>query len=301
MSFVHQCQLCLAAVNAWVILVGAESTMPAQFLNPRHHGGSQFPQLDAAATRPPLQEKAGCCEAETADCIACSKGIKKEDLCKTNSRLPGCSRDLNNLQHRRCCEAMTAECIACRRGIGQKQVCEEDAHISGCPQLASHAQHRRSCCDALNAKCVACRMGISRRELCQQNVRLPGCSSFLHSDPKPKLCCKALTAQCISCNRGIDTKLFCEEAPQTPGCKKQVHDGGMPEANGLKRAHLVQNPWLLALHVTTLAAVCGGLAMAIVCCIQLQRAQQARVPLLPVTAQLGEPSEEMAAVPEAAS
>lgn len=296
MSFAIQCQLCLAAASTCAILVRADSTLPAQFLNPRHHSGSYFPQ-GVAATQQPLRGKEGCCEAKTADCIACIKGVSKEELCANDSHLPGCSSDIHSAQQQACCEAMTAECIACRRGIGQREVCDEDVHISGCPQLASDAR-RRSCCDAMNAECVACRMGISRRELCQQDVSFPGCSSFPHSNPKPKFCCKALTAECVACNSGMVAKLLCEKAPHTSGCKKHVHGSGMPRAKDVKRAHWVQNPWLFALHVTTLAAVCGGLVMAIVCWIHLQPAQQAPIPLLTM---MGGTSEDTTAQIEAVS
>jgi len=299
MSFVIQCRRCLTAASVWVIVSRADSALPAQFLNP-HQGGSELPELAAATAEPLLREEAGCCEAKTADCIACSKGISKEELCRNKRHLLGCSVDVRDSQQQACCEALTAACIACSRGIGEKEVCEDDPHISGCPQPALHVMPI-TCCDAMTADCVACRIGISVQDVCRRDVHLSGCSSFRHSGPKPKVCCKALVAECIACNRGLNTKTLCQMAPHTAGCRKQVHDSGMLMAEDVKRARWMPKPWLLALHVATLVVVCGGLAMAIVCGVHLQRAQQARAPLLTTTAQLGDSSEDTVAVTGAAS
>eukprot|EP01047_Picozoa_sp_COSAG01_P034370 COSAG01_NODE_2578_length_7431_cov_6.566148_1_plen_826_part_00 len=96
-----------------------------------------------------LQAGAGsCCQAMTASCIACSRGLTVAQVCLQDPTVSGCRQQTPTrgspsppapssptaapLPPPICCMAMTASCIACSRGLTVAQVCLQDPTISGC-------------------------------------------------------------------------------------------------------------------------------------------------------------------------
>merc|ERR1711959_758046 len=67
----------------------------------------------------PKQEP--CCQAMTAECLACKRGISVRKFCKKykNRGKFGCPKQ------EPCCQAMTAECLACKRGISVRKYCKK--------------------------------------------------------------------------------------------------------------------------------------------------------------------------------
>mmetsp|Transcript_129220 Transcript_129220/g.258019 ORF Transcript_129220/g.258019 Transcript_129220/m.258019 type:complete len:271 (-) Transcript_129220:273-1085(-) len=90
---------CPTLVHAWHDLMP-----PVQFLKPKHVKGlvkPPAPVLDILKRPPPfgtlerpffkqIDGRGGCCRATTAQCIACTKGIQMEDLCRRVPHLRGC-------------------------------------------------------------------------------------------------------------------------------------------------------------------------------------------------------------------
>merc|ERR1712100_128245 len=77
----------------------------------------------------------GCCNANTAECLACSEGKSVEKFCKKkkNRDVPGCEK-------KGCCKANTADCLACSKGKSVKKFCKKykNRDVPGCEKY-----HRR--------------------------------------------------------------------------------------------------------------------------------------------------------------
>ena len=72
-----------------------------------------------------------CCEALTADCLACSLGMTVEEYCLINPNEMGCEQYAQN-DAIMCCMAMTADCLACSAGLTVEEYCLINPNEMGC-------------------------------------------------------------------------------------------------------------------------------------------------------------------------
>ncbi len=66
------------------------------------------------------KEPTVCCEALTAECLACSENKTVDEYCGENPDTEGCP------EMRVCCEALTAECMACSQSMSADEYCSSD-------------------------------------------------------------------------------------------------------------------------------------------------------------------------------
>merc|ERR1719356_1548496 len=69
-----------------------------------------------------------CCDAVTADCLACSAGMSVDDYCGQNPSTLGCPPVV-------CCDAMTADCLACSAGMSVDDYCRQNPSTQGCAPM----------------------------------------------------------------------------------------------------------------------------------------------------------------------
>ena len=113
-------------------------------------------------------DNAQCCEAMTADCLACASGQTKEVYCTEHPQTDGCGRI--------CCQAMTADCLSCASGQTKEAYCAEHPQTDGCNDLI--------CCRAMTASCLACAAGQTVEDYCTQR-KVPGCPNPPSGVPPP--------------------------------------------------------------------------------------------------------------------
>jgi len=73
-----------------------------------------------------------CCEALTAQCLACSTGQTIQEYCRLYPETLGCPLPV---EERLCCSAMTADCLACNLDISVEEYCRLRPDTVGCPLL----------------------------------------------------------------------------------------------------------------------------------------------------------------------
>merc|ERR1712127_727466 len=137
----------------------------------------------------------GCCEGDTASCLACKSGITVEKYCDMVPRDEGCPDFVVDLpeqgpdsgieprllqEEQPCCEAETASCLACKSGTTVDEYCDKVPRIEGCPDFVVDLpeqgpdsgikprllQEERPCCEAETASCLACKSGTTVDEYC---------------------------------------------------------------------------------------------------------------------------------------
>ncbi len=109
---------------------------------------------------------ANCCQAMTAQCLACNWSVSVDEYCQQNPGTSGCPTVPM------CCRAMTAQCLACDAGLPEYEYCRRNPNSPwpGCPTTPT-------CCQANTPICLACQQGLSVDEYCQQYPSTTGCSS----------------------------------------------------------------------------------------------------------------------------
>jgi len=234
---------------------------PVQFLKPKQVEGLmrpsapvfeilKHPQPLQELKRPMLQHLDRvrmCCEAMTAQCIACAKGLQVEDLCQRAPHIPGCHG------------LMVPPGIPAMAKPGtpslplNEMVKEAVKAAGGSSDAAEFAgdveQYAEAHPEALeNAK-----------------NKVKGLSKMLS-------------------HRHNSQRVHAKAAPAAP---LPTVDGSMavpPMSVALEEPDLgsrwFENPWIIAGMATAAAALCTGIAVGVLCLAQIQRVQIAREPLL---------------------
>jgi len=117
-----------------------------------------------------------CCEAWTADCLACAASMTVEAFCAddANARISGCY-SVTTAEPVVCCQAFTADCMACAASMTVEAFCANDANarISGCYSVTT--AEPVVCCQAFAADCMACAASMTVEAFCASTPATPGC------------------------------------------------------------------------------------------------------------------------------
>jgi len=235
---------------------------PVQFLQPKHVGGllkSPTPIFEILKKPPPFEELKGpilehlhqaraCCEAMTAQCIACSKGMRTEDLCWRTPFLPGCNGHGNGP----------------RPGIAPP----------GIPAMATQEMPPLPLKGMLKEAVIAAggKSDAARlvEDVGQYVDRHPGA---LENATKTAL--KGLST--VFSHSHTDQK---EQATTVPVDLTET-DALFPEIDeSAFDRRWIENPWIIAGIATATASACTGIAVGVLCFARIQRVQVAREPLL---------------------
>lgn len=201
-----------------------------------------------------------CCQATTAECLSCVRGISIKQYCEegNNSGTAGCEEKATDANSDRlCCSALTAHCLACNGGVSVDEFCSSPDHadIPGCSGGMIEVE-TSICCKSLTATCLSCSRGVTIMEFCadEENARVSGCedSPKKSSDVKlNQICCRGHTAKCLACEAGVSLKDFCSEPKHADvvGCKALP---GMVQESIDEKPKEVDN----SLCCTALTAVC---------------------------------------------
>merc|ERR1719414_2553071 len=104
-------------------------------------------------------EKAdACCEAMTAECLACAAGLTEEEFCVQQPTIDGCKSQ--PVVKKVCCRAMTAPCLACAANTTKEEYCKMQPSTRGCQS----GEEANACCEAMTAECLACAAGLTEEE-----------------------------------------------------------------------------------------------------------------------------------------
>ena len=74
------------------------------------------------------EEKALCCSANNAECLACKEGKSIEAFCKGKPEATGCDDVLDKV----CCQSEHVKCKACNANTGVKDYCRKQPKTEGC-------------------------------------------------------------------------------------------------------------------------------------------------------------------------
>jgi len=201
-----------------------------------------------------LDRARACCKAMTAQCIACSKGMRTEDLCRQLQDLPGCSSHVN----------------------GPSSVPSIGIAPPGIPAMATPDMKDllKDAVIAAGGKSDAVRLVEDVEQYVDKhpgalesakNNALKGLSKmFSHSHKDQKVQAPAALVDLLP---AVDGSVATPAAPE------------VVEQSAFGR-RWVENPWVIAGITTATAAVCIGVAMGMLCFARIQRVQMAREPLL---------------------
>mmetsp|Transcript_65877 Transcript_65877/g.129854 ORF Transcript_65877/g.129854 Transcript_65877/m.129854 type:complete len:285 (+) Transcript_65877:88-942(+) len=253
---------CSAMVHAW-----NDMLPPVQFLQPKHVGGllkSPTPIFEILKKPPPFEELKGpilehlhqaraCCEAMTAQCIACSKGMRTEDLCRRTPFLPGCNGHGNGP----------------RPGIAPP----------GIPAMATQEMPPLPLKDMLKEAVIAAGGKSDAARLVEDvgqyvdrhpgalenatKTALKGLSTVFSRSHADKV--QAATAAPVALP-AVDGSVA---VPPVPAVEEPAFD-----------RRWIENPWIIAGIATATASACTGIAVGVLCFARIQRVRVAREPLL---------------------
>jgi len=269
---------CPVVVHAW------NDMLPkVQFFKPKQVEGllkPPAPIFEILKRPPPFGELKGpilehlgrakaCCKAMTAQCIACSKGMRTQDLCRQIPRLPGCSGHMNGPHH----------------------VPAIEMSPPGIPAMATPDMPSLPLKDMLKEAVMAAEGKSDAARLVEDveqyvdkhpgalesatNKALEGLSKmFSHSHSDQKKRSTALEDYLPAIDGSVTI-------PVTPEVVDQPASG----------RRWVESPWVITGITTATAAVCMGISMGVLCFARIQRVRMAREPLLaggPVPSSLSE-------------
>jgi len=255
--------LCHVMVHAW------NDMLPnVQFFKPKQVEGllkPPAPIFEILKRPPPFGELKGpilehlgrakaCCKAMTAQCIACSKGMRTQDLCRQIPRLPGCSGHMNGPHHVPAIE-MSPPGIPAMATPDMKDLLKDAVIAAGGKSDAVRLvedveQYVEKHPGSLESATNNALKGLSKM--------------FSHSHKDQKVQAPAALVDLLP---AVDGSVA---IPAVPEVVEQPAFG----------RRWVENPWVIAGITTATAAVCMGVAMGVLCFARIQRVQMAREPLL---------------------
>jgi len=202
-----------------------------------------------------LDRARACCEAMTAQCIACSKGVRTEDLCWQVPHLPGCSSHVNGPAIGMVPPGMPAKSTPDMPPLPLKDMLKEAVIAAGGKSDAVRLvedveQYVDKHPGALESATNNALKGLSKM--------------FSHSHKDQKVQAPAALVDLLP---AVDGSVATPAAPE------------VVEQSAFGR-RWVENPWVIAGITTATAAVCIGVAMGMLCFARIQRVQMAREPLL---------------------
>merc|ERR1719412_2518793 len=93
----------------------------------------------------------------TLQCLMCSTGKSKEQLCKENEKLQGC-------QPKVCCKAMTLQCLMCSSGKSKEELCKANPKLSGCDESSEEPSESQEDVDCPDDKYVNTSMKVKKAD-----------------------------------------------------------------------------------------------------------------------------------------
>merc|ERR1719352_645129 len=112
-----------------------------------------------------VSEGKECCEAETAKCLACKKGVSLKKYCKKLPETEGCPD-----RPKVCCKAMTAKCLACEQGVTPADYCEKNPDTKGCKMLCEKALIK-ACIDEESLPADSKKDKKNKQKLCKAEAK----------------------------------------------------------------------------------------------------------------------------------
>jgi len=255
-GYVAMC-LCLCPV----VVVRAWNLPRVQFIKPKQLQGLMKPPapvFEILKRPPPLEELKRpilqhldrarvCCAAMTAQCIACSKGMRTEDLCRRVPHLLGCSSHVNGPHH------VPAE---------------------GMPAMATPKDLIKEAVMAAEGKSDATRLVEDLEQFVDKH---PGAVERATSNALnglSKMFSRSHKDQTVQASAAPADSLPVVMGPASIGSGPVLVE---QPASGRR---WVDNPWVIAGITAATAAVCMGINLGVLCFARIHRVQIAREPLL---------------------
>jgi len=248
--------LCPVVVRAWGdMLPRVEFILPKKLqglLKPPARLKQAAPIFEILKRRPPLEEMKRpilqhldrarvCCKAMSAQCIACSKGMRTEDLCQRVPHLPGCSA----------------------KGMAPKDLIKEAVMV---------AEGKRDATQVVEdlEQFVDKHPGAVERATTNALNGLSKIFSRSHKDE---------TVQATAAPAGSLPAAVGQVGPAPIRSGPALFEPPVWAERG-QRSRWVESPWVVAGITAATAAVCMGIAMGALCFAKINRVQIAREPLL---------------------
>lgn len=73
-----------------------------------------------------------CCQAMTADCLACKADLTAAEFCAQNPKINGCAQHLPPPPKKPCCQSMEIACLSCQADLTESAYCKLYPNVEGC-------------------------------------------------------------------------------------------------------------------------------------------------------------------------